>query len=496
MSEADLIENLPTLDEIKMEEAERHLSDYIKQAWEVVEPGTKYVHGWHIDAICEHLEAVNNGEIRKLLINMPPRHMKSLTVSVFWPTWSWIKNPYLQWLYSSYSGGLSIRDSLKSRRLIQSDWYQSRWEDKYQLAGDQNAKVKFENDKTGYRIATSVGGQATGDGGDIIVVDDPHNAQEARSDTQRKSALIWWDETMSTRLNNPKESAKVIVMQRLHEKDLSGHVLEEKEGYEHLVLPAEYEPKRKCVTSIGYTDPREKEGELLWPKRFGKDELEDLKDSLGSYGYAGQMQQRPTPAEGGIFEKGWFDIVEEAPTKMWWVRYWDLAATEEEQGKDPDWTAGVKIGRKNGVYYIDDIQHFKLNPGPTEQRIKQTALLDGRNIFVGMEQEPGSSGKIVINHYQTKVLPGYAFWGNKVTGSKIHRAMPLNAAAEAGNIKLIKGDWNKAFLNEIELFPYGAHDDQIDGMSGGSELIDILEELMNENNDIAETNEHVNISNY
>jgi len=220
--------------------AEASLSEFIRQAWTVLEPSTPYIHGWHIDAICLHLEAVSKGWIRNLLINLPPRHMKSLTVSVFWPCWEWATRPELRWLFVSYAESLSLRDSVKCRRLIQSQWYQANWGHKFHLMGDQNAKERYDNSASGYRLATSVNGSNTGEGGDRICVDDPHNIRERESDVIREGCLQWWDEVMPTRLNNPKTGTRVIVAQRVHERDLSGHVLEQG-GWEHLCLPAEFE---------------------------------------------------------------------------------------------------------------------------------------------------------------------------------------------------------------------------------------------------------------
>jgi len=201
--------------------------------------------------------------------------MKSIQVSVMWPAWEWTNNPERRWLFSSYAAVLSTRDSLKCRRLIESPWYRKNFGHIFELTGDQNVKNRYENTKTGYRIATSVGGAATGEGGDRIVVDDPHNVVEATSKAMRESTLQWWDETMSTRLNDPKTGAKVIVMQRVHEEDLSGHVFEQGD-YEHLCLPAEYEGN-KIFTSIGWSDPREEIGDLLWSERFGRTEIDSLK---------------------------------------------------------------------------------------------------------------------------------------------------------------------------------------------------------------------------
>ena len=249
------------VDDIDRELASRSLREFIRQAWSTVEPATEFVPGWHLDAICDHLEAVTRGGLRNLVINIPPRHMKSLAVAVFWPCWEWISWPERRWLFSSYAASLSIRDSLKCRRLIESPWYQANWGDRFQLTSDQNAKQRFENNKSGYRLATSVGGAATGEGGDRIVVDDPHNVGEAESDLVRRAALDWWDQVMSTRLNDPKTGAKVIVMQRVHEADLTGHVLEQG-GYELLCLPAEWEEGSTRVTSIGWSDPRSRTGRV------------------------------------------------------------------------------------------------------------------------------------------------------------------------------------------------------------------------------------------
>jgi len=291
-------------EEARAELARRDLAAFVRQAWHVIEPATPYVHGQHIDVICEHLMAVNDGEIRNLLITMPPRHAKSTCVAVMWPTWSWIDNPHLRWMFASYALSLSIRDNRKCRQIIDSPWYQRNFGSSFTLQPDQNAKGRFENNHMGYRLAVSTDSAATGEGGDIVVGDDLHNVREAESDVQRQTVLEWWDQTMSTRLNNPKTGARVIVMQRVHQKDIAGHVLEQG-GYVHLNLPAEYESGRKLYTSIGWCDWREQEGDLLWPERFGTSEIEKAKRTLGPLGYAGQYQQRPVPAGGAIFKQEW-----------------------------------------------------------------------------------------------------------------------------------------------------------------------------------------------
>src|SRR5579872_4234425 len=189
---------------VEREMAARSLGEFVRQAWHVVEPSTEFVPNWHIDAIVEHLQAVTRGEIRNLLINVPPRHMKSLLVSVFWPAWEWTRWPERRWLYSSYAASLSFRHSVLCRRLIESPWFQSLWGDRFALTSDQNTKGRFDNDRSGYRLATSVGGSVTGEGGDRLVCDDPHSVNEVESDSVRNSTNGWFDIVMATRVNDPK----------------------------------------------------------------------------------------------------------------------------------------------------------------------------------------------------------------------------------------------------------------------------------------------------
>ena len=247
----------------------------------MLEPATPFLQGLHVEAICQHLQAVTEGRIGNLIINVPPGHAKSLLTAVFWPAWVWIANPQTRWLFASYSAQLSVRDSLKCRRLIESDWYQQRWGHRYQLTSDQNQKHRFENDHTGYRIATSVGGSATGERADVVVVDDPHSVDQAESDAERRTAVEWFNGTMSTRLNDFTRGHKVVIQQRLHEADLTGDLLV-KGDFELLCLPAEFEPERRCTTSIGWTDPRVQCGELLWPDKVTAAHLERSEGLFGS----------------------------------------------------------------------------------------------------------------------------------------------------------------------------------------------------------------------
>jgi predicted phage terminase large subunit-like protein len=451
---------------LRMAGAEVSLKLYIEQAWKVLEPATPFISGWHLDVICEHLEAVYNGEIRNIIINIPPRHMKSLAVSVFFPTWVWINEPSSRWLFSSYAQDLSTRDSLKCRRLINSEWYQSHWSDRYTITTDQNQKTRFENDKTGYRLSTSVDGVATGEGGDYIVVDDPHNVKQAESEVKRNGVLMWWDEVMSTRLNNPNTGRKIIVMQRLHENDLTGHVLAKEMGYVHLMLPAEYERDRKCFTSIGFEDPRTEEYEPLWDGLYGREALDTLKkDLVSEYAIAGQLQQRPAPRGGGMFQVEKIKIVG-ALNKyhvVRSVRYWDKAGTEG----GGCYTAGVLMHVMNdGSYLVADVVKGQWSAGKREAIIKQTAELDGKEVTVWVEQEPGSGGKESAEA-TIKNLAGFRVKADKVTGAKEVRAEPYANQVEIGNVSILKAEWNRGFLSNHESFPVGKEKDDVDASAGG-----------------------------
>jgi predicted phage terminase large subunit-like protein len=452
---------LPTVEEVATEQARRSLRAFIEQAWPVLEPATPFVPGWHIDAIAEHLEAVTRGEIRDLVINIPPRHMKSLAVCVFWPMWEWITMPERRWLFASYASQLSIRDSLKCRRLMTSDWYERRWGHVVKLRPDQTAKQRFENTRTGYRLATSVPGTATGEGGDRVVVDDPHNVRDAESDTIRRATLEWWDLVMSTRLNDPKRGARVVVMQRVHQDDLTGHILARLQPV-HLCLPAEFEGRRS-VTVRGWTDPRTEPGELLWPARFGREELDRLKLQLGAYGTAGQLQQRPVPAGGGLFQRQWLVLIDTLPTNVAArCRFWDCAATPD----GGDYTVGVRLAKTEDVrFVVEDVIRGQWSAGEVDARIRQTAQEDGQAVAIREEQEPGSAGKAVIDT-RRRTLAGWDYKGIPSTGDKFTRWRPFAVQAEAGQVQVVQGPWSAAFIEELTSAPHGSHDDQLDAVAG------------------------------
>lgn len=273
---------------------------FFREAWKIFEPNTPLQWNWHHDVICQHLQAVIEGDIKKLAIALPPRHSKSSIVSVAFPAWVWVKFPAMRFLCASYAMSLSVRDSQRCRDLIDSTWYQSRFGHVYKWLPDQNSKSRYENNFHGYRISTSVEGAATGEGADTVICDDAHNIQEGESDAMRNATLNWWDRVMTSRLNDQQTGRMLIIGQRVHEMDLIGHVLEVG-GWEYLCLPAEFEPARKTYTCIGWSDPRTREGEELWPAKFPKEVLTYLRASLVT-AYFSQYQQRPTAEEGAIIK--------------------------------------------------------------------------------------------------------------------------------------------------------------------------------------------------
>jgi predicted phage terminase large subunit-like protein len=462
--------------------ATRSLRQFVPQAWAVVEPSTPFVPGWHIDAIVEHLEAISRGQIRNLLINVPPRHMKSLLVAVFWPAWEWIRWPERRWLFSSYGAQLSIRDSVKCRRLIESPWYQQRWADRFALTSDQNAKSRFDNDRSGYRLSTSVGGAVTGEGGDRIVCDDPNNVGEVESDSVRKTTNDWFDVVMSTRANDPKTVGRVVVMQRCHQQDLSGHLLEQG-GWEHLCFPAEFEDSGR-VTSIGWSDPRTTHGEFLWPERYGSPELESLKRNLGSYAAAGQLQQRPSPSGGGIIKRHWFRywqppganlppvtvrlpdgtvqsiIAHEIGTVEEAIQSWDCAFKDLETS---DYVVGQVWGRRGSAYLLLDQVRDRMDCPTTVKAVRHLSQRWRGTIVKLIEDK--ANGSTVIQMLGRE-LPGILPVNPE--GGKVARAAAVSPLIEAGNVYLPHPQfmpWVNDFIEECAAFPNGAHDDQVDAMT-------------------------------
>ena len=341
------------------EQAERSLGAFIRQAWSVIEPGTTYIDNWHIELIAEHLQAVNSGEIRRLIINIPPRHMKSIEATVCYPVWTWIQHPEKRFIKVSYSDALSRKHNILSRDIINSPWYQENWSDRFHLKYDVNRQNEFENNHHGMLYSTSVGGAITGNGADVIIIDDPQNPIMANSETERQNSIDFFKNTLQTRLNNPKTGAFIIIMQRLHENDLTGYILSEDLGYTHLCLPAEA-PERTVITfPVSKRQIVREAGDILNPQRFDHEVIESLKKSMGSLQYAGQFQQVPAPAEGVIFKREWLHnfYSDGAAPNTQDIQSWDMAFTKSEGSAK---VAGFVMGRKGADIYIKDLVNDKM----------------------------------------------------------------------------------------------------------------------------------------
>lgn len=452
----------------------RSLKGFAQEAWKVLEPRAELRWSWHMDAICAHLEAVTDGRVNRLLINVPPGSSKSLLVSVLWPAWEWGPRGLLslRYLATSYNDGPVKRDTRKCRDLILSEWYQTLWPDVRMV---RSGETSFANSGTGTREGMSFG-SLTSQRGDRLLIDDPHSTETAESDTERARTTRQFREGALDRLNDLEKSAIVIIMQRLHEQDVTGVIEGLPElGFCHLVIPMRYEARlaeKYCPTAIGWTDPRTEEGELMDPVRFPPDAIRKLEVGKGSYAWNGQYQQRPAPRSGGIFQRSDFEIVDVLPARIKRrVRAWDFAASSPKNGSDPDYTVGgLGLLSHDGEFFIADIVRGQWTSGKVEQVLKNTASQDGVACPIRMPQDPGAAGKADAAN-KIKMLAGYAATAKPVTGDKATRARPASAQAEAGNIKLLRGAWNEAFLDEVCSFPNAAHDDQVDVLS------DIINEL-------------------
>tara|TARA_R100000935_G_scaffold37867_2_gene59006 strand:- start:411 stop:1844 length:1434 start_codon:yes stop_codon:yes gene_type:complete len=441
------------------------LKEFTKSSWQAIEPGRDFYDNWHIDAVSDHLQAVVEGDIKRLIINIPPRHMKSISVAVALPAWAWTIQPEKKFLYASYAGSLSIRDSVKCRRLLDSRWYKEHFGETFKLTSDQNQKQRFENNKTGARIATSVDGALTGEGGDIIVIDDPHNVRESESSTVREGVLEWWDQAMQTRLNDPKTGAFIIIMQRVHENDLTGHILSNELGdeWDHLCLPARYEIGHPTITrsTLNFFDPRTEEGELLWPDRIDDKTLANLERSLGSYAAAGQLQQRPMPKGGGILKAEWWVPweKEELPSNIEYVlQSWDTAfSTKENSSYSARTTWGVFRSNGQVNVIVIDMWYDRVSY-PELRKIAQESYEEWEPDAVLIEKK--ASGQSLLQDLRMAGIPVLEYSPDR---DKQARAHASSALLEDGRIYFpFNKKWAKDLIDICAAFPAGDNDDIVD----------------------------------
>ncbi len=489
------------LRKVDAETMKRDFSAFVRMAWHVVNPGEAVVWGWHLDAICRHVqwafeelfrvraarrdkvprEDIVRQAVQNLMVNVPPRSAKSLIVGVFAPVWAWLHDPTLT--IRCTSGNLRVSDlcSDQSYDLITSEWFRETFAPSWTVRGDRTAKRRWENTEGGVRISQPMGAIVTGEGTDVIIVDDPHDARDVASEKKRNAVISKWDRSLRNRVQDPDFNLRICIMQRLHETDFAGHVLA-KGGWVHLCIPMEFEPDRRCITEMRdeqtgkpWVDPRAQAGDLMLPAYFTRAFVEHEKTELGSYGYAGQMQQRPAPEDGGLFQKSWFGDFD----AFWlengdpdWSRmpkidqlYLSIDATFTESDTS-DFVSIQVIGRAGRFRYVLD------NVTRRMDFVKMMAAL--RDII----RKWSSGGKRITSILIEKAANGSAATSMlqsagvgavieiKPEGGKFSRAAAVAPFCEAHDVLIPRGvPWRDGWLHELAVFPNGAHDDQVDAFT-------------------------------
>lgn len=420
----------------------------------------KWLHNWHHRVVCDALMKVFRGETKRLIINIPPRYSKTELAVINFMAWCFGKVPDSEFIHVSYSATLAANNAFQTRNLVQETAYKRVFPD-FALRDDSKAKDDWRTAKGGVCYSQGTGGTITGFGagkfrdtfGGAIIIDDPHKASEARSDTVRKGVIEWFQNTLESRTNSP-DTPIIVIMQRLHEEDLAGWLLDGGNGeeWEHLELSA-IQP----------------DGSALWPAKHTIKVLNRM-ELAAPYVFSGQYRQRPSPPAGGFFKPDNIEIVDALPADIIKeVRAWDLASSENEG----DYTVGAREAKgKDGYIYIVDVERAQLGPDGVEKRITQTAELDGKSVAIRLPQDPGQAGKSQAKNFITK-LSGFNVKAETVSGDKVTRAQPFAAQVNVGNVKMLRGDWNKAFIEELRNFPNGKHDDQVDA---GSDAFNDLNE--------------------
>ena len=438
--------------------------EFFKAAWIVVEPAVPLSTNWHHKYICDTLQEeceriiAQKPKTKDIIINVPFRSTKSLIVTVMFPVWAWIKSPKLRFITSSYSATLSIELATKSRDIIFSDWFKKRWGDVFHIKKDQNLKERYENNHIGMRRATSVGGTVTGQGGDFLIVDDPLSPQMANSATERDNANEWYRTTFYSRLNQADIGVRIIIMQRVHEDDLSGFLLdrETRLNYKHICIPAtnvDGNIKPKSLEKFYNKDTG-----LFWEDRFSQKVLDDYKNALGTYGYAGQLQQTPTPLDSGMIHRDWFRIDRFRKDEAI-VNFIIDPAYTANQKNDPSALLAYTY-TENKWQIVDCVNVRKEFPELVKfipEWVQKNGYTNKSRIYV----EPKASGKSIV---QTLVREtGLNVKEDKPpTKDKVARVSDISASLESGRVSLLNGKWNEEFLDQLTKFPAAKHDDMVD----------------------------------
>lgn len=437
-------------------QAEKDLGTFFRRSWKILEPTTELLTNWHQDLIAEYLMACYKRQIKRLIINMPPRYAKSNEVTVCFPAWVWTQDPSHRFITGSYADNLATKHSIDRRTLIESDWYRRGYGERFNLSSDQNVKSEFTNDKRGSMYATGLSGAVTGKGCNILIIDDPHDAQKVHSDAVRKNDILSFDQKFSTRLDDKKNDVIIVVMQRLHEQDLTGHLIDQG-GWEHLTLSGIAE-KETLITfpTSGRQILREKDS-FLHEEREGEFEMEQNKKTLGSKGFAAQIQQAPTPDGGVLIDPAWFRFYKELPPRFNQViQSWDMTFKDTKQS---DYVVGQVWGRLAGAAYLFPFRIRKqLDFVKTIEAFKTLTLRYPEASLKIVEDK--ANGPAVISALRSKI-PGIVPYSPK--DSKEGRVSAVSPMIEAGMVFLPDpsiAPWITDFLIEVAKFPNGPHDDE------------------------------------
>lgn len=427
---------------------------FLQRGFLEISPSSKLYNSWYLDLISEYLEAIETGKINRLIINMPPRHLKSLTVNVFWTAWLLGNNPNLKIISTSYSNNLSVKHSCDVRYIMGCKWYKNLFPNT-QISYGADTKQKFLTTKQGFRLATSVGGTLTGEGGDILIVDDPHTVMQAQSKKHRQRALNWFDQTLMTRLNNPKEGKVVVVMQRLHEKDLTGHLMQKNSDWEICNIPAFEENERNiCFNNFSY---RRKSLETLNKKVCDYNRFMKIKEEIGSYAFSAQYLQKPISDRGSMIKNRWIQYYDAKKLTKFThcFQSWDCAF---KTGQSNDYSVCATFGIIDGKIYLRDILRTKLEFDDLKQMVKKKYLeYNPQGILI----EDKASGQVLIQDLMKK----YTFPILKVRPrlDKLARFVTNLNLFEAGIVHLPnQALWSADFITELLEFPNVSHDDQVD----------------------------------
>jgi predicted phage terminase large subunit-like protein len=447
--------------------------EFYKAAFCQLHPGEEYDENWHAKYICDILQEETERVIARrprekdIIINVPPRSSKSMICTVIWPVWCWTKYPAMKFLTCSYSDIIATNLSRLSKDLIQSNWFQRLYGDTIKLRGDLSGAGHFANTATGFRYAFGLDGTVTGMGGDFIVADDIQNPKKANSEVERESTIMRWNETISNRLNQLEIGGRIIVMQRLHEMDIAGYLLDPRKGrpdsIRHIRIPAEYDVKlvQPAELKEHYHD-----GKLFWKTRFPEKELANEKKK-GTLYYVGQFQQTPIPPEGNLFKRSWIEIIDPMMisrdnSKSPLMFFIDTAYTEDETERN-DPSGILTCFRKDNFLYVVNFVQVWMEFPKLLKFLKEYIVVNGYTSYSAVYIEPKASGKSVAQQMRAETqLNIIEIDSDFIKDDKVTRATGVSPMVEARRMKVVAGDWNDLYISELAAFPKAAHDEAVD----------------------------------